>query len=272
MKTTLSSSWLAPALLIALCVVPVVGGAVRLATVEMGAEVILGNDRFLAAPLPVTVHILSVSVFCILGTFQVSGPIRRRNPAWHRRAGRVLVPFGIAAALSGLWLTFVYPPGDLDGPALFVLRLFFGSAMTVFLGLGLAAIRRHNIAAHRAWMVRAFAVALGAGTQVLTHIPLSLLPDLHNEAGRAVAMGAGWIINLAVAEWIIRRRKPVRPIGAGIPARRPARSSTIFRRLAPWSRALTQVGFLLPVSHRRTTAETTPLTSPNAIKGIRRSR
>ena len=103
MKTTLSSSWLAPALLIALCVVPVVGGAVRLATVEMGAEVIPGNDRFLAAPLPVTVHILSVSVFCILGTFQVSGPIRRRNPAWHRRAGRVLVPFGIAAALSGLW-------------------------------------------------------------------------------------------------------------------------------------------------------------------------
>lgn len=222
MKTTPAFSWLAPAILIALCVVPVVGGAVRLTTVAMGADIIPGNDRFLALPLPVTIHILSVSVFCVLGTFQVSGPVRRRNPAWHRRAGRVLVPVGFAAALSGLWLTFAYPPGDVDGPSLFVLRLIFGSAMTVFLGLGLAAIRRRNIAAHRAWMVRTFAVALGAGTQVLTHIPLSLLPDLHDEAGRTVAMGAGWIINLTVAEWIIRRRKPARPIRVRTPARRPA--------------------------------------------------
>lgn len=210
MKTTFSSSWRAPALLIALSVVPVVGGAVRLITVAMGAEVIPGNERFLAASVPVTVHILSVSVFCILGAFQVSGPVRQRNPAGHRRAGRVLVPIGIAAALSGLWLTFVYPPGDLDGPALFVFRLIFGLAMIVFLGLGFAAIRRRNIAAHRAWMIRAVAVALGAGTQVLTHIPLSLLPDLHDEPGRAVAMGAGWVLNLAVAEWIIRRPRPVR--------------------------------------------------------------
>lgn len=210
MKTATPYRWLVPALIIGLSAVPVVGGAVRLATVALGIEVIPGNARFLAVPLPVTVHILSVSVFCIVGTFQVSGPVGRRNPTWHRRAGRTLVPVGMVAAFSGLWLTFVYPPGDLDGPALFVFRMVFGSAMIVFLGLGFTAIRRGDITAHRAWMTRAFAVALGAGTQVFTHFPLILAPDLHGELGRSLSMGAGWIINLAVAEWIIRRRKTIR--------------------------------------------------------------
>lgn len=205
MKSVTPSSWLVPALLIGLSTVPVVGGAVRLATVALGVEIIPGNARFFAAPVFVAAHILSVSVFCVLGAFQVSGPVRRRNPAWHRRAGRALVPAGLVAAFSGLWLSFVYPPGDLDGPALFVFRMVFGIAMIVFLGLGFAAIRRRDITAHRAWMIRAFAVALGAGTQVFTHIPLALFPDLQGELGRTLAMGAGWVINLAVAEWVIHR-------------------------------------------------------------------
>ena len=205
MKTATPATWLTPVLLIALAAVPVVGGAVRLTTVAMGIEIIPGTHRFLTAPVSVTVHILSVSVFCVLGACQVSAPVRQRNPAWHRSAGRALVPVGMAAALSGLWLTIVYPPGDLDGPALFVFRMVFGTAMAVFLGLGFAAIRRRHIPAHRAWMIRAFAVALGAGTQVFTHIPLALFPDLHNELGRTLAMGAGWTTNLAIAEWIIRR-------------------------------------------------------------------
>lgn len=218
MKTNTPSPWLVPALLLVLCVVPVVGGGVRLATVAIGIELIPGNDRFLAAPLSVTIHIMSVSVFCVLGAFQVSGPVRQRNPAWHRSAGRVLVPVGMTAALSGLWLTLVYPPGQLDGPALFVFRMVFGTAMTVFLGLGFTAIRRRDIPAHRAWMIRAFAVALGAGTQVFTHMPLTLFPGLHDELGRTLAMSAGWVLNLAVAEWIIRRPNAFQSNAAVVPS------------------------------------------------------
>lgn len=218
MKTRSPSAWLLPVALLALSLVPVVGGSVRLATVAMGIEVIPGNARFFAAPVAVTIHIVSVSVFCVLGAFQVSGPMRRRNPMWHRRAGRVLVPVGMIAALSGLWLTLVYPPGELDGPPLFAFRLVFGTAMVVFLGLGFAAVRQRDFAAHRAWMIRAFAIALGAGTQVLTHIPLTLFPDLHGELGRTTAMGAGWILNLAVAEWIIRWPTIAAPKVAALPS------------------------------------------------------
>jgi hypothetical protein len=49
---------------------------------------------------------------------------------------------------------------------------------------------------------------LGAGTQVLTHVPWFLLVDAKpGEIPRGVMMGAGWIINVIVAEWIIRRRQ-----------------------------------------------------------------
>jgi hypothetical protein len=55
-------------------------------------------------------------------------------------------------------------------------------------------------------MIRAYATGLGAGTQVVTHLFWLLLVGQPTGFSRAVLMGAGWVINLAVAEWIIRRR------------------------------------------------------------------
>ncbi len=86
--------------------------------------------------------------------------------------------------------------------------------MVLFICLGLAAIRRRDIAPHLAWMMRGYAIGLGAGTQALTHLPYFLFPGIQGELTRALAMGAGWAINLAVAERIIRRgvAHPVRTI------------------------------------------------------------
>ncbi len=55
-----------------------------------------------------------------------------------------------------------------------------------------------------------YALGLGAGTQALTHLPWFLFPGLQGELTRALLMGAGWIINLAVAEAVIRNR-PILP-------------------------------------------------------------
>ena len=207
--------WLVIALLIALSALPVGAGAVRLAELAGGAEITPANARFFAAPLPVVLHILSVSVYCVLGAFQFSPGIRRRRPGWHRRAGRLLVPLGLVAALSGLWLTQFYPPVDHDGPLLYAIRLVVGSSMVLFICLGFAAIRRRDIAPAMAWMTRGYAIGLGAGTQALTHLPWFLFPSIQGELTRALCMGAGWAINLAVAEWFIRRRP-------ALPARSPA--------------------------------------------------
>jgi len=87
-------------------------------------------------------------------------------------------------------------------------RLVFGCALAGCLILGFTAIRRRDIPAHRAWMIRAYAVALAAGTQAFTQgIGGALLGA--GEPYGDLAQGAGWVINLAVAEWVIRR--PARP-------------------------------------------------------------
>jgi uncharacterized membrane protein YozB (DUF420 family) len=70
--------------------------------------------------------------------------------------------------------------------------------------LGLAAIRRRDIARHRAWMTRAYALALGAGTQAFT-VGFGEALFGTGVVRTDLMMGAAWIINLAVAEWIIRR-------------------------------------------------------------------
>ena len=55
-------------------------------------------------------------------------------------------------------------------------------------------------------MTRAYAIGLGAGTQVLTFLPWTLAFGAPDPVMYSVLMGAGWAINLAVAEVVIRRR------------------------------------------------------------------
>ncbi len=204
-----ASDWRVPIGLIALSAVPAIAGILRLSQLA-GGEATAESARFFADPLPGVVHIVSAGVFCVVGAFQFSPGLRRRYRGAHSAAGRVLAPLGIVAALSGLWLSWVYPPVVFDGSILFGLRQLAGVAMAAFLALALLAVRRRDFAAHGAWMTRGYALGLGAGTQALTHVPLLLLEGLQNEHGRALAMGAGWAINAAVAEWIIGRRRATR--------------------------------------------------------------
>lgn len=219
MTSSTKRQWRVPAGLIALGLVPVVAGAVRVGELAGGAPVTPDNARFFASPVPVLVHIVGASVYCLLGAFQFAPAFRRRRPGWHRIAGRVLVPCGLAAALSGVWMALFYPRPPIDDVLLTPIRLVFGAAMAACLVLGVAAIRRRDIARHRAWMARAYAIGLGAGTQVLTHLPWILLFGQPRGFGRVLLMLAGWLINLAVAEWALRRRRP-----APTPGRRGASS------------------------------------------------
>lgn len=200
--------WLAPALLILLSLVPALAGGARLAQLAGGADPTPENARFLADPLPVMLYLPAAIVYGILGAFQFSPGIRRRRRGWHRAAGRTLIPCALVVALSGLWMTLAYPWPQGDGALLYTERLVFGATMVLFIIFRMMAIRRRESAAHGEWMIRAYAIALGAGTQVRTHLPWFVLVDGRpGEIPRAVLMGAGWLINVVVAEWIIRRRR-----------------------------------------------------------------
>ncbi|MET0520956.1 MAG: hypothetical protein ABW156_03140, partial [Jiangellaceae bacterium] len=75
-----------PIALVALGAIPVVAGSLPLVDLSSGTEVLPVDPRFDASPVPVVVHIVSAAVFAIVGAFQFSPVIRRRRPAWHRRA------------------------------------------------------------------------------------------------------------------------------------------------------------------------------------------
>ncbi len=195
-------------MLILLSLVPAVAGTLRLAELAGDPNVSTANARFVAQPLPVVLHILAVVPYSILGAFQFAPAFRRRHRAWHHAAGRVLVVCGLVAALSGLWMAHVYPWPEGDGNGVYLERLVFGAAMTASIVLALQAIRQRDFASHGDWMTRAYAIGLGAGTQVFTHLPWVLFVDGRpGKLPRAVMMGAGWVINVVVAEWIIRRRQ-----------------------------------------------------------------
>ncbi|TFC51214.1 DUF2306 domain-containing protein [Cryobacterium shii] len=210
--------WPAPTGLILLSLIPLLAGAARLTELTGGAASTPQNARFLDSPVPVVTHIVSVTVFSLLGAFQFVPALRCRRVAWHRLAGRILIPAGLLAALSGMWMAAFYPHPPGDGAILVVLRLVFGAAMVAGLGLGIRGIVRRDFVQHRAWMTRAYAIGVGAGTQALVLIPQSMIFGSTDELSRAVFMGAAWVINLSVAEYVIRRRAR--------PARNAVRPST----------------------------------------------
>lgn len=201
-----AAEWLIPVGLIMLSAIPLISGALHMVELATGAEIIPNYERPSVSPLPAILHVISVTLYSILGAFQFVPGFRRRRPDWHRIAGRILIPSGLIAALSGLWMTHFYPFPDNDGEIVYGLRLVFGSAMFLSIVLGVAAIRRWDIVQHRAWMIRGYAIGLGAGTQTLTQLPWVLIFGMPGELPRALLMGASWMINLAVAEWIIRKQ------------------------------------------------------------------
>ena len=120
----------------------------------------------------------------MLGALQFAPSLRRRR--WHRLAGRVLVPAGLLSALSALWMTLFYDLPASNGAALLVMRLVFGTAMAAGIVVAFVAIRRGDVATHSAWMTRAYAIGLGAGTQVFTFLPWTLVfgaPDVADARG-----------------------------------------------------------------------------------------
>jgi uncharacterized membrane protein len=204
--------WKVPLTLLLLSAVPVAAGIARLAGLAGDPEISTENARFFAAPAVVFVHILGASLFCILGALQFSSRLRQRSPRWHRISGRTVVAAGICAALSGMWMTVTYPiPPELQGGLLYTVRVSVGLAMLFSIVRAVSAVTGGDIATHRAWMFRAYALGQGAGMQVVLLLPWMLAIGKPTVFQRDVLMGSAWLINLLIAEVAIQRGSPRKP-------------------------------------------------------------
>lgn len=194
------TGWPAVTGLLLLSALPVLGGVLRLGSVGLSPETAPSS----APSATAVVHIVAMSVYCLLGAFQFSPALRTRH-RWHRRAGRVLIPAGFLAALSGIWLGigFVGAPGEV---VVATIRLLFLVPLALFLVLAVLAIARRAFVAHGAWMTRAYAIAVSGGTQALVLILWTIPSGGTDASAEAWSVALGFAINGIVAEALIRRR------------------------------------------------------------------
>jgi small-conductance mechanosensitive channel len=204
---TLRADWPITTALIVLTLIPALGGVVRLTDLANHTTITPDNARFVGVPLPIIIHIIASLTFCIIGAFQFAPNFRKRHPNWHRMAGRWLMVAGLASALTGIWMTMFYSiPQALQGPLLYIVRLLVGVGIAAGIVLAWNTVRRKNFSAHKAWMMRAYALGQGAGTQALILAPYAVLIGQPNQITRDVLMSASWVINLVIVEWMLRRR------------------------------------------------------------------
>jgi uncharacterized membrane protein len=165
------------------------------------------------------VHIFSATVALVLGPLQFMPRVRARRRL-HRTIGRVyllggVLPSAVAAIPVAVW----------SGNLLTQVGLI--TAALLWLGTGFLAYRsarRREIAAHRAWMVRNYALTFLAVTSrilvpllLVAQIPFGGGSDIGARAPAMIPVGQtlGWIVNLVVAELVLRRRRAARPLVPG---------------------------------------------------------
>jgi uncharacterized membrane protein len=161
------------------------------------------------------VHVVAGGLALLLSPLQIAARVRARVPRLHRVAGRVMLA---AIAVAGS-TSLVIVPFDTAGP---VGTVGFGVTGIVWLFCAAAAfraIRRRDVAAHRRWAVRTFALTYTAVTLRLLSLPLTaVLVLLGMDAGAASDRAydalalVSWAIDLAVAQWYLatRGRRTVR--------------------------------------------------------------
>jgi len=205
MPAVRARDWALFAFLVFYSIVPVLGGLVRAVELAGGPAIIPANPRALAQPLPDVVHILASIAFLIVGALQFLPSLRHCHPLLHRKLGRIAALAGVISALTGLWMTQFYAfPAELQGTSLYVVRITLSLTMIGLIVRAVVAIRSGKRTVHRASMIRAYAIGLGASTQAIAGILVFLLAgdDLLGPE-RDIMMIAAWGMNLLVAELIL---------------------------------------------------------------------
>ena len=154
-------------------------------------------------PIALVGHFLGGSIMLLLGFAQFSATLRRRFPGLHRWIGRGLVLAGGYFALSGLVMNAsakAQADSVLYNTAQNVMAVVFLAVLT----LGIRAIRQGRVPDHRAWMMRSYAITLGAATQTILILPVFLIIGEAKGLLIDLVFIAAWGVNLTVAEWVIR--------------------------------------------------------------------
>jgi len=182
----------------ALTLIPLGGTIYRLTEIINTGHWTFDFNPQIVDRLPLFLHGIGMALFLVLGAFQFSAKLRARRPALHRRMGRISGLGAILGGLTGIWMTLLHL--DISTPLLIGGRLLFGSAMVIFTVLAIRAAMQRRLIDHQNWIIRAYAIALAAGTLPFIFAPMYLILGDVSQLENDVIQVAGWMINLAIAE------------------------------------------------------------------------
>jgi uncharacterized membrane protein len=162
------------------------------------------DKHFARYIFPLRLHIAGGIGALLAGPWQFSQKLRLRALNLHRWLGRFyLLEVGLGS-VAGFVMACVSNEG-------LPTHLGFGILAVIWFLTGWQAyrkVRRGDIAAHRQWMVRNFALTLAAVT-LRIQLPLMLGP-LHwsFHVSFIIVSWSCWVPNAFIAEWMLRRESP----------------------------------------------------------------
>jgi uncharacterized membrane protein len=156
-------------------------------------------------------HVFASAAALALGPLQFVPWLRERHTRLHRWMGRLYLSVGVLVGGSSALYVSTFAYGGLGARAGFALL----AACWLYTGLrAYRAIRGRDVAAHRRWMVRNFALTFAA-VMLRLYMPAAVGLGIEFEAAYAPVAWLCWVPNLLVAELVIARRAVVaRPLAS----------------------------------------------------------
>lgn len=192
-----------PVVLYALTAMTLLFAASQVVQIPLGA---LPEDsqRLTATPYSHFAHVLGGVVFGITGPIQFGRVLARKYGALHRIMGRVFVVAGAFLSLSSLTLLWHFP--DTYSTLVNLGRLAFGIGLGVSLWMAMAAIRARHFMRHRDWMIRSYALGMGATLVAVVFLPIYMITGTPPEGFWSDVMFIGsWAGCVIFAEAVVRR-------------------------------------------------------------------
>ncbi|MFN3970153.1 MAG: DUF2306 domain-containing protein [Gemmobacter sp.] len=162
------------------------------------------SQRLTVVPVWHFMHVLGGATFGILGPLQFGRVLARRYGRLHRVLGRVFVGAGAMITASSLGLLWHFPATY--SVIVSSGRLLFGIALGVALAIAMQAIRRRDLPRHRNWMIRAYAVGMGATAVTMVFFPIyAITGEPPTGLAADIAFMGSWTACVVFAEVLVRR-------------------------------------------------------------------
>ncbi len=183
------------------------------ATALVGPPIFAPNLKasFVARPWGIYPHAFFGGIAMILGPFQFHRGLLR-NRARHRKVGQAYVAACLIAGMAGLYMA-IYSYGGM------ITHLGFGGLAVALLtttGLAFRAIKARDVATHREWMIRSYAMIFAAVMLRIEIPPLRIATQGNFDVTYRIVAWLCWVPNILVAELIVRQTRVT--AAAGLPA------------------------------------------------------